>query len=72
MLDRRRLLTTAFAAALPLSRPARAAEPGVLRIGYQKNGILVVAKQRGVIEERLAPLGDSVRWLEFSFGPPLL
>ncbi|TXN85064.1 aliphatic sulfonate ABC transporter substrate-binding protein [Methylobacterium sp. WL8] len=72
MLDRRRLLATAFAAALPLSRAARAAEPGVLRIGYQKNGILVVAKQRGVIEERLAPLGHSVRWVEFSFGPPLL
>lgn len=72
MLDRRRLLATAFAAALPVSRAARAAEPGVLRIGYQKNGILVVAKQRGVIEERLAPLGHSVRWIEFSFGPPLL
>ena len=72
MLDRRRLLATAFAAALPMSRAARAAEPGVLRIGYQKNGILVVAKQRGVIEERLARLGQSVRWVEFSFGPPLL
>ncbi|RZK88728.1 MAG: sulfonate ABC transporter substrate-binding protein, partial [Methylobacterium sp.] len=56
MIDRRRLLATAFAAALPLTRPAVAAEPGVLRIGYQKNGILVVAKQQGVIEERLAKL----------------
>ncbi|MCJ2107921.1 aliphatic sulfonate ABC transporter substrate-binding protein [Methylobacterium sp. E-041] len=72
MIDRRRLLATAFAAALPLTRPAVAAEPGELRIGYQKNGILVVAKQQGVIEERLAKLGHSVRWIEFSFGPPLL
>ena len=72
MIDRRRLLATALAAALPLTRPAVAAEPGVLRIGYQKNGILVVAKQQGVIEERLAKLGHSVRWIEFSFGPPLL
>ncbi|TXN63748.1 aliphatic sulfonate ABC transporter substrate-binding protein [Methylobacterium sp. WL6] len=72
MIDRRRLLATALAAALPLTRPAMAAEPGVLRIGYQKNGILVVAKQQGVIEERLAKLGHSVRWIEFSFGPPLL
>ncbi|TXM91076.1 aliphatic sulfonate ABC transporter substrate-binding protein [Methylobacterium sp. WL30] len=72
MIDRRRLVATALAAALPLTRPAVAAEPGVLRIGYQKNGILVVAKQQGVIEERLAKLGHSVRWIEFSFGPPLL
>jgi sulfonate transport system substrate-binding protein len=74
MLDRRALL--AALAALPLApalaRGARAAEPGIVRIGYQKNGILVVAKQQGIIERRLAPLGQSVRWVEFSFGPPLL
>lgn len=70
MLDRRALL--AALAALPVARPAGAAEPGVLRIGYQKNGILVVAKQQGLIEKRLEPLGQTVRWTEFSFGPPLL
>ncbi|XYD09008.1 aliphatic sulfonate ABC transporter substrate-binding protein [Methylobacterium sp. NMS12] len=74
MLDRRALL--AALAALPLA-PAlapgvQAAEPGVLRIGYQKNGILVVAKQQGLVEKRLEPLGHAVRWVEFSFGPPLL
>jgi NitT/TauT family transport system substrate-binding protein/sulfonate transport system substrate-binding protein len=74
MLDRRALL--AALAALPLApAPARravAAESGLVRIGYQKNGILVVAKQQGIIERRLEPLGQSVRWVEFSFGPPLL
>lgn len=74
MLNRRSLL--AALAALPLApalvRGARAAEPGAVRIGYQKNGILVVAKQQGIIEKRLEPLGQSVRWVEFSFGPPLL
>ncbi|WP_132249937.1 aliphatic sulfonate ABC transporter substrate-binding protein [Methylobacterium segetis] len=71
MIDRRRLLAAGLAAALPAaSRPARAAEE--FRIGYQKNGILVVARQQGVIEERLARLGHGVRWVEFSFGPPLL
>jgi sulfonate transport system substrate-binding protein len=73
-LDRRALL--AALAALPLAPAlapgARAAEPGVLRIGYQKNGILVVAKQQKIIEKRLEPLGYAVRWVEFSFGPPLL
>ena len=71
MIDRRRLLATALATAL-LRASARAADGGVFRIGYQKNGILVVAKQQGVIEERLAKLGHAVRWVEFSFGPPLL
>lgn len=71
MLDRRTLLAAALAG-VPTLRGARAAEPGVLRIGYQKNGILVVAKQQGVIEARLEKLGHGVRWVEFSFGPPLL
>ena len=72
MLDRRSFLAAALAAAAPAVPGASAAEPGVLRIGYQKNGILVVAKQQGVIEARLSRLGHSVRWVEFSFGPPLL
>ena len=44
----------------------------MLRIGYQKNGILVVAKQQGIIEAAVERLGHQVRWVEFSFGPPLL
>ncbi|SDN69485.1 NitT/TauT family transport system substrate-binding protein/sulfonate transport system substrate-binding protein [Methylobacterium phyllostachyos] len=70
MLDRRSLL--AALATLPVARRARAAESDTVRIGYQKNGILVVAKQQGRIEERLAPLGRTVRWVEFSFGPPMV
>ncbi|AWN38150.1 aliphatic sulfonate ABC transporter substrate-binding protein [Methylobacterium radiodurans] len=73
MIARRTLLAGVLAAALPaVARPARAGEPGVLRIGYQKNGILVIARQQGVLEERLKPLGHTVKWVEFSFGPPLL
>ncbi|MCJ2135631.1 aliphatic sulfonate ABC transporter substrate-binding protein [Methylobacterium sp. J-026] len=74
MLDRRTLLAglLALPADLAAARSAGAAEPGLLRIGYQKNGILVVAKQQGILERRLAPLGQTVRWIEFSFGPPLL
>lgn len=74
MLDRRRLLAACLAlagTALPL-RDARASEPGVLRIGYQKNGILAVAREQAAIEAALKPQGVSVRWVEFSFGPPLL
>ncbi len=74
MLDRRRLLAAGLSLAgtlLPLRR-ARAGEPGVLRIGYQKNGILAVAREQAAIEAALAPQNVSVRWVEFSFGPPLL
>ncbi|WP_208642273.1 aliphatic sulfonate ABC transporter substrate-binding protein [Methylobacterium terrae] len=70
MIDRRSLLAAALAGAAAL--PARAAPADTLRIGYQKNGTLVVAKQQGAIEARLKPLGVGVTWVEFSFGPPLL
>jgi aliphatic sulfonates family ABC transporter substrate-binding protein len=80
MLSRRTLLAGALAAGLPgtalpgkaLSGKALAGEAGTFRIGYQKNGILVVAKQQGTIERALKPLGVAVRWTEFSFGPPVL
>lgn len=70
MLDRRAFLSAALAASVTAG--ARAAEANVLRIGYQKNGILVVAKQQGAIEAAVERFGHQVRWVEFSFGPPLL
>lgn len=39
-----------------------------LRIGYQK-GLLSLIKARGTLEKRLAPLGVSLKWIEFSAGP---
>ncbi len=54
-----------------LSPAARAAD-NVLRIGYQKYGTLILLKARGTLEKRLAPLGVSVTWNEFSAGPQLL
>ncbi|MGL4967816.1 MAG: aliphatic sulfonate ABC transporter substrate-binding protein [Inquilinus sp.] len=76
MLSRRTLLSTilALAAAAPLAaRPAGAEEaPKAIRIGYQKNGILLVAKTRKSLEQHFAPQGIAVEWIEFAFGPPLL
>lgn len=77
MLSRRTLLSTtlAIAAAAPLigAGLARAEEaPKALRIGYQKNGILLVAKTRKSLEEHFAADGVDVQWIEFAFGPPLL
>src|SRR5205823_12105586 len=43
-----------------------------IRIGFQKYGTLVLLKTRGLLEERLKPLGWSVQWTEFPAGPQLL
>ncbi|RAI57722.1 aliphatic sulfonate ABC transporter substrate-binding protein [Roseicella frigidaeris] len=75
--SRRALLTAVLAAPAlaPLAspRPGRAeGQPREFRIGYQKSGPLLVARQNGAIERALAPLGIAVSWLEFTYGPPLL
>ena len=69
-MTRRRSLLAAGAALLPL--PALAAPLRELRIGYQKNGLLYIDRQRGLIEARFRAQGAAVRWVEFTFGPPLL
>jgi sulfonate transport system substrate-binding protein len=52
--------------------PARAGNVRELRIGYQKNGVLVIARQQAVLEKRLAESGINVTWVEFSSGPPMM
>ncbi|MFT4181833.1 MAG: aliphatic sulfonate ABC transporter substrate-binding protein [Rhizobium sp.] len=76
MISRRQTLSllgaTAAALALPSIRSARAAAATTLRIGWQKNGVLALAKRKGSLEKRLADRGISVEWSEFTSGPPLL
>lgn len=43
-----------------------------VRIGYQKNGPLIILKTRGTLEKKLQPLGVSVEWMQFQAGPPIL
>ena len=75
MITRRQTLGLFGAAAatviLPSVRPARAAATE-FRIGWQKNGVLALAKRRGALEKRLADQGITVSWSEFTSGPPLL
>ncbi|MFD1624095.1 sulfonate ABC transporter substrate-binding protein [Azospirillum griseum] len=62
------------AALLGLAAPvgdALAADKQV-RIGYQKYGTLIILKEQGLLEKKLAPLGYSVAWTEFPGGPQLL
>ena len=43
-----------------------------IRVGYQKNGVLVIARQRATLEQHFASQGVSVTWVEFSSGPPMM
>lgn len=43
-----------------------------IRIGYQKNGPLVILKSLGTLEKRLAKKGYQVEWNEFQAGPALM
>ena len=69
--SRRAALAAVAIASLGMSSVATAAER-TIRIGYQKYGTLILLKGKGSLEERLKPLGVSVKWAEFQFGPPLL
>jgi sulfonate transport system substrate-binding protein len=66
-------LSLGGAAGAALSREARA-QAGVkeIRVGYQKNGVLVVARQQATLEKHFASRGIAVKWIEFSSGPPML
>src|ERR1700731_3121346 len=66
-------LSLGTAAVAALSREARAqADIREIRIGYQKNGVLVIARQQAALERHFGSQGIAVKWLEFSSGPPML
>jgi sulfonate transport system substrate-binding protein len=66
-------LSVGSAAAAALSSRARAeASVKEIRIGYQKNGVLVIARQQATLENHFKPVGIEVKWVEFSSGPPMM
>jgi sulfonate transport system substrate-binding protein len=74
-MNRRHLLAALAVAPIGFSIPGAAfAQPGArtFRIGWQKGGVLALAKASGSIEAKLAPRGITVEWSEFTSGPPLL
>src|ERR1700722_9158311 len=74
MIDRRSFLAASAVATFSgfAGATANAQAPTELRIGYQKNGVLVVAREQAVLEKRFAASGITVTWLDFPSGPPLL
>ncbi|NTC82116.1 aliphatic sulfonate ABC transporter substrate-binding protein [Agrobacterium tumefaciens] len=69
----RRALSASFLVAAALSvLPLQAQAAEELKIGYQKTGLPVIARQQGVIEKALEAKGVKVSWVEFTAGPPLV
>lgn len=64
-------LSLGTAAAAALSQHAQAGVKEI-RVGYQKNGVLVIARQRATLEDHFKPQGIAVKWVEFSSGPPMM
>jgi sulfonate transport system substrate-binding protein len=66
-------LSLGTVAAAALSQRARAqGSLKEIRIGYQKNGVLVIARQQATLEKHFGAQGVDVKWVEFSSGPPML
>jgi sulfonate transport system substrate-binding protein len=70
--SRRQIGVLAIALAALLAASGARADDQVIRIGFQKYGKLMLLKSKGLLEEKLKPLGYRVQWSEFPSGPPLL
>ncbi|XHE15930.1 sulfonate ABC transporter substrate-binding protein [Agrobacterium deltaense] len=71
-ITRRTLSASILAVAALSSLPLQAKAAEELKIGYQKTGLPVIARQQGVIEKALEAKGVKVSWVEFTAGPPLV
>ncbi|MGL3104154.1 sulfonate ABC transporter substrate-binding protein [Bradyrhizobium sp. BR 1432] len=60
------------AAASIAPRAVAQAELKEVRVGYQKNGVLVIARQQAALEKHFASQCIEVKWVEFSSGPPMM
>jgi sulfonate transport system substrate-binding protein len=63
---------TALASVTAMTGARALADVKEVRIGYQKNGVLVVAREQAVLEKHFSTQGIGVKWVEFSSGPPML
>jgi len=71
-ITRRVLFAGLLAASVLAGSLARADDIKELRIGFQKTGLPVIARQQQLLEKALGPKGVTVTWVEFTAGPPLV
>ena len=73
-MKRREFLGWSVGGAIAALSPRAEAQTTVkeIRIGYQKTGVLVIARQQTVLEKRFAAKQIGIKWIEFTSGPPLL
>jgi len=74
-MQRRDFLRLSVGTAAAAAFAARANAQGAvkeIRIGYQKTGVLVIARQQAALEKHFTPQGIDVKWIEFSSGPPMM
>ncbi|MBW7971248.1 sulfonate ABC transporter substrate-binding protein [Bradyrhizobium sp. BR 10289] len=74
-MQRRDFLKLSVGAAAAAAFAPRASAQGALkeiRIGYQKNGVLVITRQQAALEKHFSAQGIEVKWVEFSSGPPMM
>lgn len=70
---RRMLLAATMTGALAACARGTAPAAGPVAIGYQKGGLLLLARARGTIDHALAAIGrPAAQWVEFPSGPPML
>jgi sulfonate transport system substrate-binding protein len=69
-----RMVRVAVTSAILTTFAGGAAEAAgkIVRVGYQKYGTFLLLKARGLLEQKLEPLGLAVSWTEFPGGPQLL
>jgi sulfonate transport system substrate-binding protein len=75
VMKRRELLKLSLGIAVVAALPPQVhAQAGVkeIRIGYQKTGVLVIARQQALLEKHFASKQIGIKWIEFTSGPPLL
>ncbi|WP_426168892.1 ABC transporter substrate-binding protein [Sandarakinorhabdus sp. DWP1-3-1] len=70
MIDRRTFLHGS--AMLSLAACSAPQDVTRLRIGFQRNGVLFIARTRGEIDRRVRTAGYGLDWVEFPSGPPLI
>ena len=70
----RRAMTASLAATLAACAPRSAGKTAgpPVRIGFQRGGVLLLAKARGGLDQALAGRAAGVQWVEFPSGPPLM